>query len=39
MHKQKKKVEKIQLFGQEEAFYSGNDFVYPHCMTIVLSKR
>ena len=31
MNKQTKKVGKIQLFGQKEAFYSGNDFAYPHC--------
>ena len=27
----KQKSGKIQLFGQKEAFYSGNDFAYPHC--------
>ena len=27
----KQKVGKIQLFGQKEAFYRGNDFAYPHC--------
>ena len=26
-----KKVEKIQIFGQKEAFYRGNEFAYPHC--------
>ena len=24
-------MEKIQLFGQKEAIYSSNEFVYPHC--------
>ena len=26
-----KKVEKIQLVGQKEAFYRGDEFAYPHC--------